>query len=443
MKGEKKMKCFAEYAEGFLYRSEGESKNISKGYRAFVYGAIKNHICPIVGKKSIQEIKISDRAVIENTMLLKGRKPSTVHSVLSLFDRICRYALEEEKREKAGQARKAKINYADGKNRSSLTVVSLPEDADLSCCMLLSSFIRLYEKCEAPVLMANTRRSYKIIDDVIISSIGGMAVGDVTRRDIVSVLQKADDSGPSKAGKAISRLKVLFRVLENNRVIDDNPCKEIASPKRKYLPLVCLSQSELKCLSEYFKTTGIYSHVLLFAMHSPIPLSQVITLKWDDYKPSTGEIMVRYQALSGYNGTGADFIALPEKRVRTVILGNAAKDDIEAAQKIQKKYRENGVRSVESGLIFCRPDGSPVPYHSLSGMIPEIQRVTGIKSFSFYQLYRSFGANGLKNGVPIDVVHAQMGYLSRIATENLYVKTDAIFDDGEWEDGLLSEGETA
>ncbi|MBR4772518.1 MAG: site-specific integrase, partial [Bacteroidales bacterium] len=110
------------------------------------------------------------------------------------------------------------------------------------------SYLKLERSMSANTVAAYSRDVASLLDHL--SQEGITAVEDITGPDLTAYVESLSAAGMSKRSqaRAISSIKSLFRYLDDEGVIKDNPCDMLDAPKmQKHLPSV-LSVEEVTAI---------------------------------------------------------------------------------------------------------------------------------------------------------------------------------------------------
>ena len=91
----------------------------------------------------------------------------------------------------------------------------------------------------------------------IVEALGPRRVREVTRRDLVLLLDRIDQRAPAVGGKARTALRHLFDFAERRGVIDDNPATRLPSPQPTRAVERALSDDEIVTLLRAFEAMPV------------------------------------------------------------------------------------------------------------------------------------------------------------------------------------------
>ena len=235
--------------------------------------------------------------------------------------------------------------------------------------------------------------------------------GSVTRRNILDFLLagKADGLNANTLSRMFVAIKVFFRYLQQEALLDQNITETMDSPKLwKTLPAT-LSYKEVERLLAAPKGDAPIRRrdraILELLYATGLRISELATLTLDN---------IRFDA--GY------LRCIGKGRKERVVPFSAA------AAAALKLYLADGraacCKSESNRTLFLSRRGTPLSRKTLWQMIRRYGIVAGIgKRISPHTLRHSFASHLLHNGAPLRVIQEMLGHAD-IATTQLYTHVD-------------------
>ncbi|MCF0163924.1 MAG: tyrosine recombinase, partial [Bacteroidales bacterium] len=232
-----------------------------------------------------------------------------------------------------------------------------------------------------------------------------------TGEDLAEFLSSAAQQKVSKRtqSRQISSLKSLYRFLESEGRISENPCDRIDSPKiTRNLPDV-LSVEEVVSIIESVDLTeneGTRNKAMLEMLYScGLRVSELVNLKISDLFFGEGFIRVIGK------GNKQRLIPVGEPAVKAV--SNYL--DIRKLHKLQKGYDD---------ILFLNGRGGQLTRNMVFIIVKKQTEKAGIrKSVSPHTFRHSFASHLVENGADLRVVQEMLGHESILTTE-IYTHID-------------------
>ncbi|MBS4023093.1 MAG: site-specific tyrosine recombinase XerD [Dethiobacter sp.] len=230
-----------------------------------------------------------------------------------------------------------------------------------------------------------------------------------TRDHVKGYLFSLQKTGKAKAtlSRNLASIRSLYQFLFQEKLICDNPCIDLESPKLdKKLPRV-LSTSEIGVLLEQpdgLQVSGIRDRAMLEVIYATgIRVSELMSLDIDDINTEAGFIRC--------TGKGS--------KERIIPLGSMAVRNVEnyLADSRPKLVRHNG----ESAL-FVNQHGKRLTRQGFWKILKKYGREAGInKAITPHTLRHSFATHLLENGADLRSVQEMLGHAD-ISTTQIYTQ---------------------
>ncbi|MEK4209281.1 MULTISPECIES: tyrosine-type recombinase/integrase [Paenibacillus] len=239
-----------------------------------------------------------------------------------------------------------------------------------------------------------------------------------------------DDSSTGKKGLSAKTLRrhhanirsaLKFGVRMN--LIPFNPADRIVLPKQEKFDASYYTVEQLEKLFEVCLGTPIESAVYL-AAHYGLRRSEVLGLKWDcinfeEKTISIKEVRVKY---------GKEVVVKKpksESSQRILPLMEKLEDYLLHLKKQRKKNKLlYGKDYIDSGLVCCWPDGSPMKTEYLNHKFKAILAKNGLPHIRFHDLRHSTASYLIKNGVSLKEIQVWLGHSTISITANTYTHID-------------------
>ncbi len=213
-----------------------------------------------------------------------------------------------------------------------------------------------------------------------------------------------DGLSPASVSRNIAAMKAFFLYLIKHRQLSLDPSERLRPPKvQKKTPQVLKTDRINQLLLQPDPNTrkGIRDKAILELLYATgIKVSELITLKLGDVNLT------------------ARYITCKEKRERSIPLGKAAKEALEAYLAI----RDKAFVRKDTDFIFLNSTGTPLSRQGLWKILKAYAKMAGMKEVSPNSLRHSFAAHMLENGADLGSIQEFLGHVD-IATTQLYLNT--------------------
>ncbi len=248
----------------------------------------------------------------------------------------------------------------------------------------------------------------------------GIAPADAGTEEIDRFLESQVAAGVTKRSQAriISSVKALYRFLDAEGKLPENPCDRIAAPKiNPYLPTVLSVKEVLSILDsvDLSKPEGHRNRAILEVLYScGLRVSELVNLKISD-------LFLDEQFVRVF-GKGS--------KQRLVPIGAPAIQAI----RLYRKIRDAGpVKKADEDILFLNRNGGKLTRGMIFHIVKEQAAVAGIrKEISPHTFRHSFATHLVENGADLRVVQEMLGHESILTTE-IYTHIDT----RKWQETIL------
>ena len=247
-----------------------------------------------------------------------------------------------------------------------------------------------------------------------------VAPADASTEDISRFLEELVAAGVTKRSQArtVSSVKALYRFLDAEGRLADNPCDKLATPKlNPYLPTV-LSVDEVMAILDSVdlsKPEGHRDRCILEVLYScGLRVSELVSLHISDLFPEEGFIRVI--------GKG--------NKQRLVPLGEPARDQIKYWMEDRRQLKP---KKDAEDILFLNRHGGKLSRVMVFNIVREQAAKAGItKEISPHTFRHSFATHLVENGADLRVVQEMLGHESILTTE-IYTNIDT----RKWQETIL------
>ena len=248
----------------------------------------------------------------------------------------------------------------------------------------------------------------------------GIAPADAGTEEIDRFLESQVAAGVTKRSQAriISSVKALYRFLDAEGKLSENPCDRIAAPKiNPYLPTVLSVKEVLSILDsvDLSKPEGHRNRAILEVLYScGLRVSELVNLKISD-------LFLDEQFVRVF-GKGS--------KQRLVPIGGPAIQAI----RLYREIRDAGpVKKADEDILFLNRNGGKLTRGMIFHIVKEQAATAGIrKEISPHTFRHSFATHLVENGADLRVVQEMLGHESILTTDN-YTHIDT----RKWQETIL------
>lgn len=271
-------------------------------------------------------------------------------------------------------------------------------------------------------LSPNTRAGYGSDVELYFEALRryGVEPATATVDDLSRFLQEQVDAGLSKRSQArrVSSIKTLYRFLDAEGRLTENPCDRLATPRlNPHLPTVLSVEEVLAILDsvDLSRPEGHRNRCMLEVLYScGLRVSELVGLRISDIFLDEGFIRVF--------GKGS--------KQRLVPIGEPAA----AAIRLYREQRDAGpVQRTAEDILFLNRRGGKLTREMVFHIVKDQAAAAGIrKSISPHTFRHSFATHLVENGADLRVVQEMLGHESILTTE-IYTHVDT----RKWQDTIL------
>jgi integrase/recombinase XerD len=280
------------------------------------------------------------------------------------------------------------------------------------------SYLKLERSMSANTVAAYGRDAQSLLD--YLRNEGITSVEDIKGEHLTAYIESLSQAGISKRSQArvISSIKSLFRYLDDEGMIKDNPCDMLDAPKmQKHLPSVLSVEEVLAILEsvDLSKPQGHRNRAMLEMLYScGLRVSELVSLRISDLFFDEGFIRV---------------IGKGDKQ-RLIPVGEPA---VKAVGFWMEQRRLWPVAKGAEDCLFLNNRGRKLTREMVFHIVKEQAEIAGIhKDISPHTFRHSFATHMVENGADLRVVQEMLGHESILTTE-IYTHIDT----RKWQETIL------
>jgi integrase len=277
-----------------------------------------------------------------------------------------------------------------------------------------------------------TVRGYEDTVKQVKAEIGDVPLQRLTTAHIQKMVEKwhtigtCANRGPLAAltiKKQITNLATALNKAVDLELIRKNPTTKLSLPRVPKQERSVLSEAQVKLMLAAAKATPMYMPILL-AVTTGMRRAEILALRWRDYDPVAGVLLVRRNAVQ-VDGKVIYHDAKTASSVRAVALSPSLIEELEAHFKRQAAERSAaGDRWQDHDLICTVELGAPMKPEWLSARYLYWASTHGF-SVTFHGLRHTHASLLLGRGINLKVTQERLGHSDIGMTANIYSHTNA------------------
>ena len=248
----------------------------------------------------------------------------------------------------------------------------------------------------------------------------GIAPADARPDDIARFLEALVQAGVTKRSqaRAVSSVKALYRFLDAEGRLSENPCDKISVPKiNPYMPTVLSVEEVLSILDavDLSQPQGHRNRAILEVLYScGLRVSELVNLKISD-------LFLDEQFIRVFGkGSKQRLVPIGEPAIRAITLYREIRD----AGPVQKAAED---------ILFLNRNGGKLTREMVFHIVRDATAAAGVrKNVSPHTFRHSFATHLVENGADLRVVQQMLGHESILTTE-IYTHIDT----RKWQDTIL------
>ena len=248
----------------------------------------------------------------------------------------------------------------------------------------------------------------------------GTAPEDASTEQISRFLEEQVAAGVTKRSQAriVSSVKALYRFLDAEGKLGENPCDKLAAPKiNPYLPTVLSVEEVLRILDsvDLSQPEGHRNRCMLEVLYScGLRVSELVNLRISDL--FLDEQFIRVMG----KGSKQRLVPIGEPAIKAI--------------RLYREVRDTGpVQKAAEDILFLNRRGGKLSREMVFHIVKDQAAAAGIrKNISPHTFRHSFATHLVENGADLRVVQQMLGHESILTTE-IYTHVDT----RKWQDTIL------
>ncbi|MFY9860883.1 MAG: site-specific integrase [Candidatus Cybelea sp.] len=327
-------------------------------------------------------------------------------------------------------------------------------DPNLTFGDLLATFMEHKQKqIKEKRFAVSTYERYELYGKSYLTpAFGHVKVRDLRRGHLLDAYAKwsaLGSAGKPLAGRSVRHLHDLTRAVLNFGIRRDVIARNVAAlipaeelPEAPKPEPVALNEAEVAQLLEAAQNPSLralrcggltaepwFAAAVAFAIYTGARRGEVLGVQWSDVDFESNRVAIR-RSLARTQSRGLLFKEPKNGKPRTVALPKPLVTMLEEHR--QRQETERGLLGKgykDDGLVFARPDGSPVNPRSFGTRFIELAERAKVKPITLHCLRDTHASLLAKSHVPIDVISKRLGHADiRITSErylHVYEERDA------------------
>ena len=294
---------------------------------------------------------------------------------------------------------------------------TITKPSALKLCDWMDEWHRLY----TAQLSQTTRAGYKQqIDYRIIPSLGNIPLNSLKPNDIQAwVNWLSNDEGLS--GQTVKNiflnLKVALEVARKQKMIPENPCRDIILPTIKQYKAQVFTPSQIKQMLTVAQDTDMYLIAVIEA-YLGLRKGEIAALKWEDIDLENGIVHIIRSRVKA-DKTVITKAPKSDAGIRDLYLGNEALQIFKGEyEKYLTKAKEAGFNA--TGYVIHKLNGEPYVPDSISQKWERFRDANNLPKIRFHDLRHTCATTMIAAGVDPKTVQTRLGHSDIQITLNTY-----------------------
>jgi integrase len=216
--------------------------------------------------------------------------------------------------------------------------------------------------------------------------------------------------------------KMMFADAQRAGLIVTNPCDRAVpppAPRRSQSMRVWTAAQEGQFLQEI--ATEPDHAVFRLAATTGMRRSELLGATWESVNFDSGTLDVRQTVVEDRSGRPVLSTTKTQGSRRTIDLDPATIEALKQHRRHQLAERLRlGFGRVESDLVFCHPDGKPIPPQRLTARFAVLVKRSSLPRIKLHDLRHTHASLLLANGTPVNVVSERLGHADSSITLKIY-----------------------
>jgi integrase len=269
-----------------------------------------------------------------------------------------------------------------------------------------------------PTRREKTMTGYRAIVRHAKGELGPIDLAKLTTHDVQVYLNGLDLS-PQTVRHYAACLRGAFAYAVRRGLLTVNPAAGLDLPRVPRREFAALLPAEVRLLIEHEHPI---QPIVIVAVYTGMRLGELLGLKWEDVDLDRGSLVVRrsLSRLPRLNRRGHTRYELTEPKTersrRTIPLAPRAIEALRAQRLAQLDMLDRR----DQGLVFDRPNGSPVDASAVSQAFPRYCRDAGVRVVRFHDLRHTAASLMLMSGVDLKTVSEILGHSTITTTADIY-----------------------
>lgn len=238
--------------------------------------------------------------------------------------------------------------------------------------------------------------------------IGIKKIKEINEYDIIHLIESMKQRlKNSVINKKITCIRMVFKELYNDDVIDKNLFRNIKPLKSEHVDVNPFTKEELKKLLEGFKKyyPHYYNFVAFLAFTGSRP-NEAVALRWSNVDWENKKILIREGYVLG------EF---------TTLKTGSSRRDIDITPVIENLLLEQKKISYDkSDFVFVNHDYNIICWNNFRQKYYKLIKIINIKHRPIYQLRHTFASLAIRNGEDINWVSRTLGHANIKTTLTVY-----------------------
>lgn len=307
--------------------------------------------------------------------------------------------------------------------------------------MRMSDYMKDWLERKKPEIEHGTWVSYDSINRLYITpQLGRVYMSKIRRATFQNFIDDLTKKGSAGKGKSLSAsyihniagtLSAAMTDAFRDELIAKNFAEKLRLPKITHEKPVAMQDDARKAFENAIADSP-YKIIFTIMLEAGLRVSEALGLKWDNVDFDTGHLTIdgQLERKRGKESVRQRKEETKSHRTRTTFIPLYVMSMLrqEATRQKENRLQAGKLWQNDAGLIFTRPDGSPIPHTTVENAYRKIRKQIGHPEFVTHTLRKTHITNEIRAGASAEAVADSVGHSNPEVTRRFYIDTSA-YDD--------------
>lgn len=224
---------------------------------------------------------------------------------------------------------------------------------------------------------------------------------------------------PKSLGILKKTLSQIFKSARRDKLISDNPCEFVKTPKQIKREPNILTLEQLQVLLENIKDENVYPIIYLTSVYG-LRRSEVLGIKWDSIDYENMTVTIKHTVVQGNNLYEKDSTK-NESSYRTYPMSEKIKEIFLRQKKREEENKQKfGKNYISNDYVFKWDNGEIIKPDYVSKKLGELLEKNGLPHIRFHDLRHSCASYLASKGFQLKDIQEWLVHADIETTANIY-----------------------